>query len=573
MIRRPPRSTLFPYTTLFRSPALVLASYRDDELDRGHPLRVVLGELATGGATGRMKVAPLSAAAVAKLAEPLGVDAEELYRKTSGNPFFVTEALAAGADEIPHTVRDAVLPRAARLSPGARTLLDAVAVVPPQAELWLLESLADDALDRLDECLSSGMLASVSGGVAFRHELARLALEESLPPNRKLELHRKALRALEDPPSGDPDPAELAHHADAAEDKEAVLKYAPAAAARASSVGAHREAAALYARAVRFMDDPFARGDLLDGQAREAYLTGDFAEAFEACSEALACHRAAGAPRNEAASLGLLSRLHWYLGRDEDAIAAGHAAIALLERLPPGRELGVAYANLSQLATNREDAQQALAWARRAIELADQIGDHDTAGNAAVTIGAIEALHGDPAGTAKLEHTLEAAVDAGFEELAARAFHFLVLAAVRSRRFAALEPYLARGIDYCNERDLGTWRQSLVALGARADLDRGRWTEAAAGAARVLRTARTQAPAPALARSVLALVRARRGDPGADDGLEPTVHPDDASAGLLGAAPAAPLPSKMYLAAARAEIAWLKGDPATVVAATEAALG
>ena len=88
-----------------------------------------------------------------------------------------------------------MLSRAARLSPGARTLLDAVAVVPPQAELWLLESLADDALDRLDECLSSGMLASVSGGVAFRHELARLAVEESLPPNRKLELHRKALRA------------------------------------------------------------------------------------------------------------------------------------------------------------------------------------------------------------------------------------------------------------------------------------------------------------------------------------------------------------------------------------------
>src|SRR5207244_1878902 len=104
-------------------PALVLASYRDDELDRGHPLRVALGELATGE-PGRLKVAPLSAAAVAKLAEPLGVDAEELYRKTSGNPFFVTEALAAGADEIPHTVRDAVLARAARLSPGARTLLD-----------------------------------------------------------------------------------------------------------------------------------------------------------------------------------------------------------------------------------------------------------------------------------------------------------------------------------------------------------------------------------------------------------------------------------------------------------------
>jgi len=131
-------------------PAFALPSYRDDELDRGHPLRVALGELATGDATARMKVAPLSAAAVAKLAEPLGVDPEELYRTTSGNAFFVTEVLAAGADDIPHTVRDAVSARASRLRASAQTVLDAVAVVPPQAELWLLESLAPDAVGGLD---------------------------------------------------------------------------------------------------------------------------------------------------------------------------------------------------------------------------------------------------------------------------------------------------------------------------------------------------------------------------------------------------------------------------------------
>jgi len=553
-------------------PALVVATYRDDELDYVHPLRIVLGELTAAPAVGRISLAPLSPTAVAQLAEPHGVDADELYRTTGGNPFFVTEALAAGDEEIPRTVRDAVLARAARLSDEARRVVEAVAVVPPQAEMWLLQALMGDAVEGLEECLNSGMLSAESQAVAFRHELARLAIEESLAPNRKIELHKRALAALAEGANGAPDLARLAHHAEAAEDTEAVLEYAPAAAARAASAGAHREAAVLYARAVRFVDEPSARGDLLDGQAREAYLTGDFAEAFEACSQALACHRAAGAVRKEAASLGLHSSLHWYLGREEDAIAAGEAAIALLETLPPGRELGVAYVNLSRLAMNREDAQQAIAWARRAIALARHGGDGDTAGQAVVSIGAIEALHGDPAGTAKLEHTLEAAIEAGFEELAARAFDYLVLAAVRSRRFAALEPYLERGIDYCNERDLGTWRQSLVALGARADLDRGRWTEAAAGAARVLRTARTQAPAPALARSVLAVVRARRGDPGADDALEHAVHPDDASAGLLRAAPAAPLPSKMYLAAARAEIAWLKGDPATVVAATEAAL-
>jgi DNA-binding CsgD family transcriptional regulator/tetratricopeptide (TPR) repeat protein len=399
-----------------------------------------------------------------------------------------------------------------------------------------------------------------------------LAVEESLPPNRRIAFHRKALAALAAPPSGAPDVARLAHHAQAAQDTEAVLKYAPAAAARAASVGAHREAAALYARAVRFVDEPSARADLLDGQAREAYLTGDFAEAFEACSEALACHRAAGAVRREAASLGLRSRLFSLVGHDEDAIAAGQAAIALLETLPSDRELGVAYENLSELAMIRADAQQGLAWGRRALAFARRIGDGETAGHAVVNIGAIEAVHGDPAGTAMLERSLAAAIDAGFEEVAARAFMFLALAAVRSRSFAALEPYLARGVDYCNERDLGTYGQYLVALGARADLDRGRWTEAAAGATRLLRTARTQAPAPALARSVLALVRARRGDPGAEEALGPPVHPDGASGGLLRAEPVAPLPSKMYVAAARAEIAWLKGDPAAVAAATETAL-
>ena len=554
-------------------PALVVATYRDDELDPAHPLRLVLGELASVHSVDRIKLSPLSSAAVAELAAPHGVDPDELYRVTGGNPFFVTEALAAGHEALPpSTVRDAVLARASRLRAGARAVLEAVAISSLQCELWLLEALVGKALEQLDECLASGMLEMQPSGVAFRHELARLALEESLPPNRRLALHRKALTALADPPTGTPDLARLAHHAEAAGDEGAVLRFAPAAAVRAASVGAHREAAALYARAVRFADEPSARADLLDSQAWEAYLTGDFAEAFDACSEALAGHRAAGALRKEAASLGLRSRLLWFFGRDEEGIAAAEAAVALLETLPPDRELGVACANLSELATKGEGAQQAIAWGRRAIELAREIGDRETVARADVCIGAVEALRGDPAGSAKLEQTLEAAIEAGFEEVAASAFDFRVTAAVRSRSFPAVERYLARGVDYCSERDLGTWRQSLVALGARADLDRGRWSEAAAGAARVLRTARTQASAPALARSVLALVRARRGDPGVDDALDYAPQPDEASAGSGRPVPAAPPLSKMYLAAARAEIAWLKSDPTAALAATDEAL-
>ncbi len=92
-------------------PALIIASCRDDELDRGHPLRIVLGELASSQTVARLKLAALSPAAVASLAERHDVDADQLYQKTAGNPFFVVEALAAHSEQIPETVRDAVLAR------------------------------------------------------------------------------------------------------------------------------------------------------------------------------------------------------------------------------------------------------------------------------------------------------------------------------------------------------------------------------------------------------------------------------------------------------------------------------
>ncbi len=97
-------------------PVLVVATYRDDQLDRDHPLRLVLGELTAGAALRRVSLSPLSREAVGQLAEPYSVDADQLYAKTSGNPFFVLEALASGGAAIPDTVRDAVLARASQLN-------------------------------------------------------------------------------------------------------------------------------------------------------------------------------------------------------------------------------------------------------------------------------------------------------------------------------------------------------------------------------------------------------------------------------------------------------------------------
>jgi hypothetical protein len=234
------------------APALVLASFRDNELERAVQLRIVLGELA--GQPRRLKIAPLSPAGVAELSAPRGLDARELYRKTAGNPVYVTEVLGAPGEEIPDTVRDAVLARAARCSGEARRLLEAVAIVPGEVEMWLLEAIALGAVGCVEECLSSGMLIATDGRVAFRRELAREAVERSVAPDRRLALHRAALAALAAPPGGAPDPDRLAHHSEAVGDREGVLRWAPEAVERAARSGANREAAAQYARALRFAD-------------------------------------------------------------------------------------------------------------------------------------------------------------------------------------------------------------------------------------------------------------------------------------------------------------------------------
>jgi DNA-binding CsgD family transcriptional regulator/tetratricopeptide (TPR) repeat protein len=542
---------------------LVLASYRDDELDRGHPLRLVIGELGTGEAIGRLRVQPLSPAAVASLAKPLGVDVGDLHPTTSGNPFFVTEVLAAGVDQLPHTVRDAVLARAARLGPAARTLLDTVAVVPPQAELWLLEALTDGALDSLEECLASGMLGPVPAGVAFRHELARLAVEESLPPNRQLELHRRALRALQRPP-GAPDLARLAHHAEAAGDAAAVVRFAAAAGDRAAALHASREAAAQYGRALRFSagEGPDVLVPLLERRAYACYVTGELDEAIDAQQQALAWRRQLGDERGEGDSLRSLSRLLRYVGRTGEAMQVGREAVAVLERLESERELALAYCNLSHLHMHLEDADETMTWGTRALDLAERIDDAEALVYALTNIGIVELLAGE--GAAKIERSLELAERAGLEEHAGRAYVGLTWWSPRGRLYAAVDRHLGPGLDYCTERGLDLWRLHLLACRARTQLDRGNWDDAVGSAQLVLDDPRS-APVPHIsALAVLGLVRARRGDPDVWPPLDEAWRLAQGTDELQRLEPPA---------AARAEAAWLEGRTDLVAEATESVLG
>ena len=542
-------------------PALVIATYRDVGLDRWHPLRVVLGEIVAVSHIDRLRLAPLSREAVARLAAPQQAAADDLYVKTGGNPFFVTEALAAAGEEIPATVRDAVLGRAARLSPGARRLLDAIAVAGKQAELWLLDVLASDCSGHLEECIGSGVVVAGTQAVAFSHELARLAIEESIPMQRRLALHRAALAALESPPDGAADPARLANHAQAIGDAESVVRFAPPAAAHASQLGAHREAAIHYGEALRFAElIPLEqRAMLFSARAFDLFVTVQFTEAIAAQERALRCFEELGARSAQGASLAFLAQLRWQVGSLPEGLATAQRALDALEGLP-GPELVAAYKMMSVLLLAAEDPALAMTWAKRAVDLAEQLDDHRSRISALQMVGWVEFFTGRLGGLETLASVLALAREAGLEDLVALTYVIIVRTAGRLREYEISAPYVRAGVEYCSERDFDVWRYYLLGWESNQLLAEGRWSEAAETALICLGDANPFARIHALV--TLGLVRARRGDPGVWEPLDEAVALAEPRHELQWIAP---------VAIARAEAAWLEGRPEDAIGETELA--
>ena len=558
-------ATLDVFTLLVRRaesvPALVVGTYRDDALENAHPLRRVLGELATTTAVRRLKLAPLSPDAVGQLAAPHGIDGRDLFEKTGGNPFFVVEVLAGDSEEIPATVKDAVLARAMRLSPGARELLQAAAMVPQRAELWLLEALAGTAVEAVDECVTAGMLVAEGDGVVFGHELARLSLESSVGPATKARLHNQALAAISARPGHALDFARLAHHAEAAGDTDAVVRFALPAAERAGSMGAHREAAAQYGRVLRSGAGlPLEqRADVLERRSQECYLTDQSDEAIAALEEALECRRALGDRLGEGRSLRRLAEILWCPGRTGESGRAAREAVAVLERLPASRELAKAYAWLARSVGEADGWEAGTRWAERALQLAEDLGDNETA----VSARRIVAFGLPDGGLEAMEQILGDARRAGLVEQAGGTYSLLLRKAVDMRRYDVAAGQLVQGLEYCSDHGLERSQHYLLSDRARLYLAQGRWAQAAEAADVVLRIPRTSISPRITALTVLGLVRARRGDPGHRVLLD--------EAWDL-AAPTGEIYRLGSVAAARAEAAWLSGDPQGVASATELAL-
>jgi tetratricopeptide (TPR) repeat protein len=380
-----------------RTRAMLVVSYRDDEVGARHPLRFVIGDLPYA-TTHRMSLSPLSKSAVAQLARRAGQASADLYRVTGGNPFFVTEALAAVTDTVPVSVRDAVLARAMRLTPEAREIAELASVVPGKTESWLLEQTVAVDEATIEGCMRIGMVRSDDGALAFRHELARRAFEDSLSQSHRQLLHARVFAVLSARPQISP--ARLAHHAAGARNAAAVLQFAPLAAEQAAAVGSHREAASHYQVALVYAQEMAQdqRARLYERLSYECQLTAQHEQAIEARGAALQIWRALGARLREGDALQWLSRINWIAGRREEANRYAADAVSTLESLPPSPELARAYSNCAQLDMESHELDSAVAWAQRAIALAEPRAADEILCDALGALGVTRLIAGDPAG-------------------------------------------------------------------------------------------------------------------------------------------------------------------------------
>jgi DNA-binding CsgD family transcriptional regulator/tetratricopeptide (TPR) repeat protein len=493
-------------------PLLLIVTYREDEVTSEHRLRLTIGDLVTAGSTVWLGLAPLSRAGVQGLADQAGVAADDLFDRTGGNPFFVTEALGAPGDDIPTSIRLAVLARAARLERPARSVLDAVSVVPGRAEAWLVAALCEQPAVAVDECIAAGVLISDQNTYAFRHELARLAIEADLTGARRRALNQRAVDALRDRQGADP--ARVAHHAEAAGDDEALARSAREAFLVAVAHTAHREAVRHGERALS-VQQFLSNDEVADLQMKLALSLVQLARSGEAerlAERVVVYWRSTGNDRCEAESLLVLSSVFASLGRTEDAMLPLAQAIEILQRYEPGRELALAYVRLASMHMVARERDPAVEWGQRAIALATQQDDAALLGRAMIETGIADVMDNRFDGLHLVRKGIEIGRQRDLPGIVTLGLSQIGSGCGEMRRYADAVAALVEGTAFAAQHNLEQNGRYMVAWLARCRFDLGEWDEAEL-LAREAASSRTVAIARFVGMNTLGWLRARRGEP------------------------------------------------------------
>jgi DNA-binding CsgD family transcriptional regulator len=543
--------------------ALLVLTCRDDVVDPRHPLHRFLGVLA-GCPVRRVVLRPLSRLAVRELSAGTGADADAVYRVTRGNPFFVSEALASPGDAVPVSVVEAVLARVGRLSAECREALDQLSVVPWHVDLDLAAALLGPRLEALAEGQAAGVLEDRADGVAFRHELARRAIEQSLPAIRRRQLNAAVVSALKEQER--PERARLMHHAVEANDVETIATVGPEAAREAAKAGSHTQALAHFESVLPHLERLGAREQaaVLDAYGWELYNAHRFRAAVEAARAAVALYERLDEPVAVGGCLVRVSR-HLFMAGDTDAAeVSAQRAVMILE--PTGSAAALAQASLQEgaiLAMTEDDPARASAILGSARELAQRAARSDLEALALNYLGIARVAGGDASGIELLYESITAAQRIREYEHAARGYCNLAELLFRHGRLDELDVCVEEGLRFVRERGFWSHAYGLELHRGAAQVRRGRWEPALVGLRALLDD--VDDPGMLYAYSVpwLGRLLARRGDGAAKAMLDAAWGRARRQRLLICLA---------YAGLASVEHAWLAGDRETAQRVADALL-
>ncbi|MFT6991180.1 MAG: DNA-binding CsgD family transcriptional regulator/tetratricopeptide (TPR) repeat protein [Paraglaciecola sp.] len=465
-------------------PCMLCLSYRDDEVAHDHPFNSVLA-LMPSAHTVRVHLEQLSQNAVAKLSKQSAYDPETLHEITGGNPFFIAELLANSDynhHAIPASIREAVSSRVLHLGHSERELLEVLSLVPYSIPVALITALfGENGESFAMACVARKLLQCDQYSVfRFRHELVRRAILENQPAHQQKNAHKQILECLEGI-SLEHNLAWLVHHAEGALDSERVLKYAPTAAAKAAALGAHKEAASFYAKALNFVEyaDTELAANLHENWAYEVGLTTHMKQSvIDARRHAISLWRALGRQDKVGENLRSLSRLYWYQGQAEKAEQYANQAINTFESIPASSELAMAYSMRSQLDMLNDRTDEAIKWGNKALVLAEQFCSPIVKAHALNNIGTALVMGGDERGEDMLNQSLAIAEQQGLHEDVARVYTNFSDYCIRFKKLEMAEMLTMKGIQYDIAHDLDSWTYYLVGLQAQLRQEQGRLIDA-----------------------------------------------------------------------------------------------
>ena len=340
-----------------------------------------------------------------------------------------------------------------------------------------------------------------------------MAIEGAIPPYRKAAIHTTIIEALLS--SGSDDDARLAFHAEGAGNAELVLTHAPRAGRRAAALGARREAAAQYERALRFVPetDIRTRAELLDRLGEQLDFIDRWQDYAETRSEAAALWHELGDYARESDSLLALAWGLWRQCRGADFGRTADAALRLAKPLGRSPQLANAYITLAYRHMIKSRYQDGLALLQHVREMSEQLGLGDVISDSLnVEARIVQAMGND--WTVPIRAALEIALSGGHEYRAGNAFVNMYWMYCDEFRHEEAEQIYHEALAYCDVHDIGTSAELLRGERAGVFEELGRWDECVSITHAMLDQQSLSPTGRLLPLSCQAKVMARRGQDG-----------------------------------------------------------